>query len=382
MKKFMLLMLPLLVFAMVSCSEGTDKTDDGKNPVVPPKPTIPPVIATNVKWADIAFPEGLSTIADPDTGLATPTGTPTVADKVIYDNNSEKHKVTIIVRESDSAEVGTDFGGSMTGPVPFLSTLTGANLWDNISFVTHYAIPNTAKVAIGTLLVDLGFGVNENNSATWVLKDNGTVKSGYFVSINHLGKNSKVYKALQADDKYTYRLDISTEDPFAKGEISTTEELTYADAIAKLPNTIKPTKPDFITAEQMVTLVTYKNTKKGYEIRVSDINDYTAFRTYLDTQRKTGGQYENISHPKSSAPSFIGGFDYSFGLAVPEATKLTDTTTAAWAFVDGVNYVSFIYHSPKSPNNPLPDDTKNIFIIEVMQDDPMWFMPLKDDNAQ
>ncbi len=381
MKKFMLLMLPLLVFAMVSCSEGTDKTDDGKNPVVPPKPTIPPVIATNVKWADIAFPEGVSTIADPDTGLATPTGTPTVADKVIYDNNSEKHKVSIIVKESAVGKV-TISGGEFDGPVPFQSTLSDDNPWDNASFVTHYAIPSSALLAISTVVSSIGFGVNENNSATWVLKDNGTVKSGYFVSINHLGKNSKVYKALQADDKYTYRLDISTEDPFAKGEILSSEELTYADAIAKLPNTIKPTKPDFITAEQKVTLVTFKNPKKGYEIRVSDIDDYTKFRTYLDTQRKTGGQYEDISHPKSSAPSFMGGFDYSFDLAVPEATKLTDTTTAAWAFVDGVNYVSFIYHSPKSPSNPLPDDTKNIFIIEVMQDDPMWFMPLKDDNAQ
>ncbi len=364
MKKFILLKLSLLVLVVIGCSDSNNAGEE--------TPTIPPVIVNDVTWADIAFPEGLSTIADPDTGLSIPTGTPTVADVVIYDNSSAKPKVTIIVRDSKTSLIASN---NNNGPVPFLSTLSDNALWDNGSFVSHNAVPEAAIGAFALLP-----GVKDNNSATWVVEDSSTPKTGYFVSINHIGINSKAYKALPADNKHTYSLVISTEDPFAKGEILSSEELTYAEAIAKLPNTTKPAVSAFITAEQKVTFVTFKNPKKGYEIRVPNVV-YADFKTDLRARFQTGAEFEGKSHPKGTPMGTDGwGFDFAFGQAVPPTAS--DKDTAAWAFVDSDYFVSFIYHGPKSPNNPLPASGKNLFIIEVMQDDPMWFMPLADDNVQ
>ncbi len=360
MKKFILLKLSLLVLVVIGCSDSNNAGEE--------TPIIPPVIVNDVTWADIAFPEGLSTIADPNTPTES-SSTATVADKVIYDNSSAKPKVTIIVKESRKESIE---GSPVI--VPFYTTLS-IMLADGENYARHKAIP---KAAIGAFV--LLPGVKDNNSATWVVEDNSTPKTGYFVSINHIGINSKAYKALPADNKHTYSLVISTEDPFAKGEILSSEELTYAEAIAKLPNTTKPAVSAFITAEQKVTFVTFKNPKKGYEIRVPNVV-YADFKADLKARFQTGAEFEGKSHPKGTPMGTDGwGFDVAFGQAVPSTAS--DKDTAAWAFVDGTDFVSFIYHGPKSPNNPLPDDTQNIFIIEVMQDDPMWFMPLADDNVQ
>jgi len=311
-------------------------------------------IATDVLWEEIPFP---NTNDLPTYNMVTK------ADMIIYDNSTPTNKrMFIYVKTMPTAEyntyIGLEFG-----------------IQKDIDFIRHRSIPLLAG------LIGIPGYSNDKNSATFVVTDNN---SNEYISLNHIGTLSPAYAN---NYEQNFMIEISNIDPFGKGE-STTETLSWIDATAKLPSPTTIPKPTTLIANNNVELATFADPYIGYEIRYNDVN-YADFRTYLIEQRAKGSEFKGKDNPRGQ-----GGLGFAF--AVPEAGKdevggaegskiPSDNGTYAWAFIDNATadngtivqyHVSMIWNGKTSPNNPSPGNPKqNIFIIEVMKKDPMWFMP-------
>ena len=299
-------------------------------------------VMKDVLWTDIKFNEGAE--------LPTPAGDK--ADLVIYDNATDKQEMYI-----DIKSMGVD---------SFKSYLDA--IQDNpTAFTRHKAIPSSAATGIKTYLKD-------GKSATWVVTD----KLQRYISLAYIGTNPPSYTDTR------FKITINSKDPFAKGSGSKVSGLSMADAIARITPITNVPVPEFAASTGEV--VTFDDTKYGQEIRFEvESSNYSTFRDYIgkptvmNPHGKKGlmaNSFKNKTHQK--VPLAMAITLIAFGIALPDYTA---SLTAAWSFVDGVDadgvtqYISFIWHSKSSPNNPYPDNGKDIFIIERMSFDPMWFLP-------
>ena len=294
-------------------------------------------VMKDVLWADVKFEEGAEL---PDAGTV---------DLLIYDNATDKQEMYIDIK-------------SMS--VDIYKSYLGAIRENSKKFTRHRAIPASAATGISTYLKD-------GKSATWVVTDN----LSRYISIAYTGSSSPVYNGTN------FKITINSKDPFVKGSGSKRTNLSIADAITELPPIITIPVPAFVTSKG--ELVTFKDTKYGKEIRFEvEDNQYTTFRDYIgkptmfNPHGNTGlmaKSFINQTHAKVPLEDLVTFF--AFGIALP--SKYEPQNTGAWSFVEKnkTEYTSFIWHGKDSPNNPYPDRKTDIFIIERMSHDPMWFLP-------
>ena len=302
-------------------------------------------VMRDVQWADLKF----------ETGAELPAPVGTVA-LVIYDNATDKQEMYIDIKSMSVANYKA-----------YLKVIQR-----DAKFIRHRAIPDSAATGIEGV-PPFADGATASKTATWVITD----KLDRYISVAYIGENSPTYT------NTNFKITINNKDPFAKGSEVKESGLSIAEAIAKITPITEFPAPAFVAGQGEV--VTFTDTKYGQEIRFEvEDSKYGAFRNYLRTKKNVGliyNPYKNKTHQKVPLPT---GWLYetSLGVAFKEAAPVThtDTVTGAWSFEDGVDdkgvkqYISFIWHGKNSPNNPNKNG-KDIFIIERMSSDPMWFLP-------